>query len=429
MNIIIKHGHICDPGQELDTVKDIYVEDGIISEISDCIEREADRVIDAAGLLVMPGFIDMHVHLREPGFEYKETIKTGSQAAAAGGFTSICPMPNTKPVIDSPEMIKLVLETAGKDAIVNILPIGAMTIGQEGKTVADIKGMASAGAIAVSEDGKSVMDSLTCLNAMKKAAEAGIPVFDHCEDKTLVNGGVINAGPKAEELGLKGIMNEVEDTITARDIMLAHAAGAHLHLCHVSTAGSTAIIGFAKQKGLDVTAEVTPHHFALCDADIPADDADYKMNPPLRSAADCEAVTEGLKCGTIDVIATDHAPHSAEEKQVSMSKAPFGITGLETAYGLAVTELVEKGIMTHYELARRMSLRPAEILGIEKGTLKPGYAADIVITDPEKEWIVDRKSFLSKGKNTPFDGKKLKGRVVITIVGGRIVYENGQVIE
>ena len=412
--ILIKNGRVVDPANYIDGKKDILIEDGKIKKVADFIVEDEDtNVIDADEKAVMPGFIDLHVHLREPGFEYKETIETGSKAAARGGVTSICPMPNTKPVIDSPESVKDLLKRADCSPV-HILPIGACTIGQEGKELADIEGMKDAGIVALSEDGKSVMDSALFRKSLKEAARLDLPMFSHCEDKALVEGGVMNKGKKSEELGLPGITNSVEDVIVARDIIMSKEAGNRLHLCHCS---------MAKKQGLPVSAEVCPHHFTMSDDEITEDNGRFKMNPPLRNRADVDALKEGLKTGIMEVISTDHAPHGKEEKDQSMLKAPFGIVGLETSFALGYTELVDKGVLTLSQLVEKMSVNPAKVLGIDKGNLALGKAADIVIADITKEYEIDSSKFVSKGKNTPFDGKKVKGRVITTIVDGKIVYK------
>lgn len=421
--ILIKNGRVVDPANYIDGKKDILIEDGKIKKVADFIVEDEDtNVIDADKKAVMPGFIDLHVHLREPGFEYKETIETGSKAAARGGVTSICPMPNTKPVIDSPESVKDLLKRADCSPV-HILPIGACTIGQEGKELADIEGMKDAGIVALSEDGKSVMDSALFRKLLKEAARLDLPMFSHCEDKALVEGGVMNKGKKSEELGLPGITNSVEDVIVARDIIMSKEAGNRLHLCHCSTADSVVLVEMAKKQGLPVSAEVCPHHFTMSDDEITEDNGRFKMNPPLRNRADVDALKEGLKTGIMEVISTDHAPHGKEEKDQSMLKAPFGIVGLETSFALGYTELVDKGVLTLSQLVEKMSVNPAKVLGIDKGNLAPGKVADIVIADITKEYEIDSSKFVSKGKNTPFDGKKVKGRVITTIVDGKIVYK------
>ena len=424
MKTIIKNGHILNPSNGMDGVYDVSIEDGVITEVKTNLSTDqADEIIDASGKYVMPGFIDLHVHYREPGFEYKETIETGSMSSARGGYTSVCPMPNTKPSIDSKEMVQWLMDKAKTDSVVHLLPVGAVTKEQSGDEVTDMAGMKEAGAVAVSEDGKSVMDILVYVEGMKKAAENDLLVMAHCEDRQLVRGGVMNAGKRAEELGLPGITNSVEDVITARDIFLANETGARLHLCHCSTKDSVALIKMAKEAGYKVTGEACPHHFTLCDEDIPSDDANYKMNPPLRARADMQALKEGLRDGIMDVISTDHAPHGAEEKAQSMKKAPFGIVGEETAFALTVTELVEQGYLTKMQLVEKMSYNPAKVLGIDKGRLEVGKAADLVIADFEENYTIDVSKFASKGKNSPFNGKQVKGRVYQTLVDGKVVYD------
>ena len=431
MSMLICGGHLIDPAAGKDGIFDILVKDGVVAELAEWKNGEApvwkdgvaEVVIDATGKYVMPGFIDLHVHLREPGLEYKETIATGAMAAAAGGFTSVCPMPNTKPSTDTPEKIRAILEKAKTDAKIHILPIGAISIGQEGKVLADIKGMAAAGAVAFSEDGKSVMNSALYAEGLKEAAKAGVPVFAHCEDIDLVRGGVMNAGKRADELGLPGITNAVEDIITARDIFLARETGVRLHLCHCSTKDSVKMIALAKAEGLPVSGETGPHYFTMIDEEIPRDWGNYKMNPPLRGKEDKEALILALQDNVLEAIATDHAPHSKEEKEQSMLKAPFGIVGSETAYALTVTELVRTGKLTMTQLVERMSASPAKILGINKGSLKVGMAADITIADAKTPWTIEPEKFYSKGKNTPFAGKEVYGKIYYTIADGKIAFE------
>lgn len=428
MKILIQNGYVIDPASGREGNYDILTDGKRIVRVAEKISKEeakADRVVDATGKQVLPGFIDLHVHYREPGLEYKETIATGSAAAAAGGYTTVCPMPNTKPVTDCAEVVKTVLEKAKKAGKVRVLPVGAVTIGQSGTELSDIKAMAKAGAAAVSEDGKSVMNPVVYAEGMKRAREAGLPVFAHCEEISLVRGGVMNAGKKAEELGLPGITNAVEDIITMRDILLAEETGAKLHLCHCSTKYSVDFVRFAKEKGIDVTAEVCPHHFAMCDEEITADLSMFKMNPPLRGKEDVKALIAGLLDGTMEVISTDHAPHSAEEKSGSMMGSPFGIVGSETAYALSNTVLVKEHGMTSMQLAKCMSYNPARILGREKeiGGLSEGYFADIAIVAPEEEYVINPQEFFSKGKNTPFGGKKVTGRVYMTLCEGTVTYE------
>ncbi len=423
MITLIKGGYVLNPATGLEGVYDVLVQDDVIAEIAPEITAEAHRVIDASGKYVMPGFIDLHVHLREPGFEYKETIATGAMAAAVGGFTTICPMPNTKPAIDSKAMVEYLNFKAEAEAPINIIPVGAVTVEQAGETLADIDGMAAAGALALSEDGKSVMNPLLYKEGMKRAAAAGLVVLAHCEDRGLLAGGVMNAGKKAEELGMPGITNSVEDVITARDILLAKETGVKLHLCHCSTADSVALVRMGKEIGVQVSAEVCPHHFAMTEDEIPGDDANYKMNPPLRTQADVDALIQGLKDGTMEVISTDHAPHSAEEKKKSIKDAPFGIVGSETAFALSMTALVKPGHLTPMQLVEKMSANPAKVIGIDKGNIAPGKIADLVIADPDAEYTIDVNTFVSKGKNSPFHGKKVCGRVLLTMVSGEVVYE------
>ena len=429
MNLWIKNGHLLDPANSRDEICDLYIKDGKVADIgsllSDMDPKELEQdavVIDATGKYVMPGFLDLHVHLREPGFEYKETIKTGTEAMAKGGFTGVCPMPNTKPATDCPEMIRKILEIAEKDSPIHVYPVGAVTKGQQGEEITDIVGMAAAGAKAISEDGKSVMNAELYREAMKKAAKAGIIVMAHCEDKNMVGKGAMNAGKKAEELGIPGITNSVEDVIVARDILLAKETGVRLHLCHCSTEDSVKMIREAKKEGVAVSGEVCPHHFSMTEDEIPGDDANYKMNPPLRSQADVEALCHGLSDGVMEAISTDHAPHSEEEKNKSMAEAPFGIVGSETAYALAVTHLVKKGYLTPMQLVERMSTAPHQILGVQGGNLAIGMPADVVIADMDSEYTIDKNTFVSKGKNTPFHGHKVNGRVYYTIVSGKVVY-------
>lgn len=424
VRILINHGRVLNPAYNEDKVQDILVEDGNIVKINENIDEPADTVIDASGCYVMPGLIDIHVHLRDPGFEYKETITTGAMAAAHGGFTTICPMPNTKPVMDSPEKIEQIISRAKKESVINICPVGAVTEGQMGEMVTDIAGMVKKGACAISEDGKSVMNSEVYRKAMREAAKAGIPVMAHCEDRNLVASGVMNAGDISTQLGLKGITNAVEDIIVARDILLAKETGVKLHLCHCSTADSVRMVKNAKEQGIDVTAEVCPHHFTLCDKDIKSDDGNYKMNPPLRSADDVDALKKGLHDGIMEVISTDHAPHSAKEKNRGIESSPFGIVGLETAVPLTITELVCKGIITPLQMAEKMSYNPARVINIDRGILDVGKVADITIIDPDEEYKIDSNEFASKGRNTPFDGRMVNGRVKYTICNGNIVYKN-----
>lgn len=425
MKILIKGGRILNPSDNTDMTGDLYIEDGVIKEIGEEIELAdtPEKTIDAKGCYVMPGLIDLHVHLRDPGLTYKEDVVTGARAAAKGGFTTILAMPNTKPVIDSPDRVEYVHNKAKDLAPVHVLQIGAVTKQQKGEELADIEGMIQAGIPAISEDGKSVMNVKLYKESMEIAAKHNIPVFAHCEDQNMVSGGCMNADEKAKELGLPGITNGVEDVIAARDIVLAKETGVRLHLCHCSTKDSVRMIQLAKEENLPVTGEVCPHHFTLTSEDIPEDDANYKMNPPLRTKEDKDALILGLKEDIIDVISTDHAPHSREEKNQSMKTAPFGIVGLETSVALTMTELVHTGILTPMQMAAKMSYNPAQVIHSDRGRLEVGSPADVTIIDPDAEYTIDSMEFLSKGKNTPFNGRKVKGQVVATICDGNIVYQ------
>jgi len=423
MSILIKNGRVIDPDTKRDGKFDLLIDDGKIRKVEENMEEKADEVIDAEGCYVMPGLIDMHVHLRDPGLTYKESVETGARAAARGGITTVVAMPNTKPVTDDRDRVGYVMHKAEMLAPIHVLQTGTVTKGMAGKEITDIAEMVKAGAPAITEDGKSVMDSGVYRDAMKAAKKAGIPVLAHCEDINLVQGGVVNADANMEALGLKGISNAVEDIIVARDIMLAEETGVHLHLCHCSTKGSVEMVRQAKEAGISVSAEVCPHHFTLSTDDIKKPDANFKMNPPLRTKEDVEALKAGLKADIMEVISTDHAPHSAEEKRKPMETAPFGIVGLETSVPLTITELVDTGILTPMQMAEKMSYNPAKILGLDRGSLAEGKPADVTIIDPEAEYTICASEFASKGKNTPFDGRKVKGRVMATICDGKIVYQ------
>lgn len=424
MRILIRNGQVVDPSSKTEGRFDVLVEEDRIVRMAEQIDETADRVLDAEGCYVMPGFIDLHVHLRDPGLEYKETLQTGGMAAVKGGVTTVCAMPNTKPVMDDGQKVAEVHKRAEEESPAHVIQIGAVTKDQAGQELSDIAGMAEAGCHAISEDGKSVMNASLYRKAMKIAKEKGISVFAHCEDITMVEGGVMNADENAVRLGLKGITNSVEDVIVARDILLAKETGVRLHLCHCSTADSVEMIRLAKEEGLPVTGEVCPHHFILTADDILEDDGNYKMNPPLRGKADVEALRQGLADGTMDVISTDHAPHSEEEKNRSMAKAAFGIVGLETSAALTYTELVKTGILSVMQMAEKMSYNPAQILGLsDKGAVAEGKKADLVIFDPNPTYTIDKNTFVSKGKNTPFHGRTVTGEVRFTLVDGKVVYE------
>ncbi len=420
MTLLIKNGTVVNPGDGTTLKKDVLVEDGIITAIAPEIAMDADEILDVDGLYVMPGFIDMHVHLRDPGLTYKEDIATGGAAALHGGFTTIVAMPNTDPVVDSVDTYNYVCEKAAKVTKVHVIQAGSVTRGMKGKELSDIRGLAGAGCICISEDGKSVMDSGLYRDAMKIAAEENLTVLAHCEDAGLVRGGVMNMDANSAKMNLPGISNAVEDIIAIRDIMLARETGARLHLCHCSTKDAVAMVREAKAAGVNVSAEVCPHHFSLTSDDIKNDDGNFKMNPPLRTAEDLEALKRGLSEDVMDVISTDHAPHADWEKSRGMLKSPFGIVGLETAAALVYTNLVKPGYMGILQMAEKMSANPARILGLDKGVIEVGKPADITIFDSGMEWVVDTEEFKSKGKNTPFAGMRLTGKVAATIVDGEV---------
>jgi len=415
MNILIKNGRVIDAANNIDKITHIYIVDGKIAKIGETVGTNADKVIDATGLLVTPGLIDMHVHLRQPGYEYKETIKTGTHAAYNGGFTSVACMANTRPVADNPEVIREILRYA-EDGYANVFPIASITRNLDGEKLTDFPKLIEAGAVAFSDDGKTVKDFDLMRKALNICARLDIPIIDHCEDINLVKDGVINEGKISRKLGLPGIPNFAESTIVKRDIELSEITGCHIHIAHVSTAESVEQIRIAKQKGVRITAEATPHHFTLTEEAVEKYGTNAKMNPPLRTQKDVDAVIQGLKDGTIDVIATDHAPHSLEEKSLNLLEAPFGIIGLETCVSLVISMLVKPGFLSISEAIKKLTCNPARILKkINRGTLSVGAKAEISLIDTERVVQFDAKKSKSKGRNTPFDGWQLQGMPVKVI--------------
>lgn len=434
LNILIKNGHIVDPSEGLDGTGHIIIENGKIKEIaldsggkkekSRPIKttpsgRKALRVFEAHGLFVIPGLIDMHTHLREPGYEYKETIKTGTMAAVSGGFTNICAMPNTNPVNDNSSVTDFIIRKAIQEGACTVYPVGSITKNQNGEELAEMGIMFSEGCIAFSDDGKPVMNSLIMRRALEYSKTYDVPIISHCEDSNLTEGGVMNEGLLSFTMGMGGIPSEAEETMVARDIALAGLTKGKLHIAHVSTAGSVRLIRQAKESGIPVTAETCPHYFTITEEAVQTYNTNAKVNPPLRARKDLEALQEGLKDGTIDVIATDHAPHHRDEKRMEFDRAPSGISGLDTALSLSL-KLVQEGTITFSQLIEKMAQNPARILGLKKGKLKVGHTADVVILDVHKEYTIRSEQFLSKGRNTPFDGWNVKGKPVATISKGKL---------
>ena len=426
MKILIKNGRVIDPANGIDKITDIYVENGVISEVGadPDLEGVEMEVIDASGMCVAPGLVDMHVHLREPGQEYKEDIESGTLAAAFGGVTSVACMPNTDPVVDNEAIVSFIKTKAEEVGYVNVFPIGAVSKGLEGKYLAEIGEMVFAGAVAVSDDGMPVVNSGLMRRAIEYSEMFDIPVISHCEDPALGEGDM-NEGAVATSMGLRGISRAAEEVMAARDILVAEAVGGRVHIAHISTRGTVDIIRKAKERGVRVTCETCPHYFSLTEEACLGFNTNAKMNPPLRTADDVEAIKEGLKDGTIDCIVTDHAPHHPDEKNCEFAAAKNGIVGLETSLGLGIKNLVKTGVLTMSELIEKMSVNPSQILGISKGSLGEGKCADIVIFDPDKEWTVDITKLHSKGKNSPYDGFELWGKPEYVIVGGEIVMKRG----
>jgi dihydroorotase len=420
--LLIRNGRVVDPSSNRDEIADVFIRGGTIVAVAPNFDAAGAKVFDATGLVVAPGFVDMHVHLREPGFEYAETIESGAKAAAAGGFTSICSMPNTSPVNDSATVTSYIIERARRHAIVKVYPIGAITKNSGGEELAGIGSMKQAGIVAISDDGKPVMNARLMRRAMEVAGSFGLPLINHCEDLTLSAGGDMHEGAESVRLGLRGIPSCSEDVMVARDILLAEVTGAHYHVAHISTRHSVAMVAFAKSRGLPVTAEATPHHFALSDARMEPYDSNYKMKPPLRGTGDAEAVLAGLAAGTVDAIATDHAPHAGSEKMQEFERCPFGIIGLETAVGLAFRDLVHPGRISLTRMVELFSTAPARILKLNAGTLQPGAPADLTILDTGRSWTYDVNKSCSKSRNSPFHGCEFRGGPKATIVNGAFVW-------
>jgi dihydroorotase len=425
--LLIKNGRVMDPASGADRTADVLIEEGIVTGIDVNLNAPGAELFDASGLIVAPGFIDMHVHLREPGFEHAESIESGSRAAAAGGFTSVCCMPNTNPVNDSVTVTSYIVERARRFAVVNVFPIGAITKGSNGEQLAAIGSMKAAGVVAISDDGKPVMNSRVMRRAMETARSFDLPVIDHCEDLNLSAGGDMHEGLASVKFGLRGIPACSEDVMVARDILLAELTGARYHVAHISTRHSVAMVAFAKSRRLAVTCESTPHHFAIDDGHVLPYDSNYKMKPPLRACGDVSAIIHGISTGTIDVLATDHAPHPGSEKMQEFEKCPFGILGLETAIGLSIEELIRKDHISLMKMISLYTTGPAAVVRLDgRGRLSPGSPGDVTIFSTEREWTYDVNRSLSKSRNSPFDGRRFRGGPMATVVGGTIVWRADQ---
>ena len=421
-SILLKNGTVLDYASKTNEKLDIMIKEGKIEKIAKEIQEKADRIIECNGLYIMPGMIDMHCHLREPGFEHKETIETGAKSAVKGGFTTICPMPNTKPTPDSTETLKWIQERAKEVNLCHILPFASVTKGEKGEELVNFEELLKAGAVAFSDDGMPVENAKTIRDAIIQTNKLGSFVSEHCEEKS-VSSGAINAGKVAEELGVVGVLPEAEEIMAARDIVIAETNNLHTHICHISTKTSVNMIRDAKKRGVKVTCETCPHYYFFTQDEVRKSGTNAKMNPPLRTEEDKQAIIKGLQDGTIDAIITDHAPHAKEEKEQDLSKAPNGIIGFETALAATITALVAKGHLTYLDMVRLMSYAPAKLLGLDKGEIKVGKVADICVFDPNKEYVYTEDMIVSKSKNTPFIGKKLKGQVKYTIVNGEVKFK------
>ncbi|HLY16314.1 MAG TPA: dihydroorotase [Bryobacteraceae bacterium] len=420
--LLIRNGRVIDPASATDRLADVLIQDGVVAAVGTGLEAGGAEVFDAAGLIVAPGFIDMHVHLREPGIEHAETIETGARAAAAGGFTSICSMPNTLPVNDSATVTSYIVERARKLAVTNVFPIGAITKNSAGEELSAIGSMKAAGVVAISDDGRPVMNARVMRRAMEFARSFDLPVIDHCEDLNLSAGGDMHEGLESVRLGLRGIPAASEDVMVARDILLAELTGARFHVAHISTCNAMAMVSYAKQRGLAVTCEATPHHFALTAAQMRPYDSNYKMKPPLRTACDAGAVVDGIVSGAVDAIASDHAPHPGSEKMQEFERCPFGIIGLETSLGLALEHLVHTGKIPLARMVALFTTGPAGVLHLDRGSLAAGAAADVTVFSTDLEWTYDVNQSFSKSRNSPFDGHTFRGGPVATIVSGAVVW-------
>ncbi len=424
--VLIQGGRVVDPARGVDETADLLIEQGKVARIGKNLKAEQAEAVNAKGKVVAPGFVDLHVHLRTPGQEHKETILSGSRAAVRGGFTTVCAMANTDPVVDTPTLVEFLRSEGTKVGLITLLPYGAVTVGLKGESLTEMGELQAAGAVGFSDDGMPVASAGMMRRALEYSRMTGLPVISHCEEKSLSAHGVVHEGLTSARLGLAGIPAEAETVMLARDLLLAEATGGRLHVAHVSTAAGVELIRAAKKRGVAVTAEVTPHHLTLSEEALSTYDSRFKMNPPLRAQRDLEALRQGLADGTLDAVATDHAPHSSAEKEAGLAQAPFGVVGLETALAVLLTELVHRGALTLSKLIEALTVRPARALGIDRGTLAPGSIADVTLFDPQADWVVEPGTFASRSSNSPFLGWRVKGQVTDVWVSGRAVYRGGQ---